>query len=62
MVDLHLVLPPSCTEFVYPGCWHFDNCATSKIDDDLIEQGVLPNVLPLAVHLVFSSGQELKKG
>ena len=25
---------PSCTEFVYPGCWHFDNGATSKNDND----------------------------
>ena len=25
----------SCTEFVYPECWHFDNDATSKIDDVL---------------------------
>ena len=23
------------TEFVYPGCWHFDNGAASKIDDVL---------------------------
>ena len=37
---------PSCTEFVYPGCQHFDYGATSKIDDVLIE-----HVLPLAVHL-----------
>ena len=22
---------PSCTEFVYPGCWHFDHGKTSKI-------------------------------
>ena len=30
---------PSCTEFVYPGCWHFDNDATSKFDDVLLEHG-----------------------
>ena len=30
---------PFCTEFVNPGCWHFDNGATSKIDDVLTEQG-----------------------
>ena len=42
---------PSCTEFVDPGCWHFDNCATRKIDVVLIEHGGLPHVLPLAVHL-----------
>ena len=23
---------PSCYEFVYPGCWQFNNAATSKID------------------------------
>ena len=33
---------PSCTEFVYPGCWHFDNDATSKFDDVLLEHGGLP--------------------
>ena len=38
---------PSCTEFVYPGCWHFDNGATSKFED------VLPRVLTLPVHLKF---------
>ena len=32
-------LNPSCTEMFYPGCWHFDNGATSKVDDVLIEQG-----------------------
>ena len=30
---------PSCTESVYPGCWHFDNDSTSKFDDVLIEHG-----------------------
>ena len=29
----------SCTEFVYSGCWHFDNGVTSKIDDVLTELG-----------------------
>ena len=37
---------PSCTEFVYPGCWHFDNGALS-------EHGKLLLVLPLAFHLNF---------
>ena len=37
-------------EFVYPGCWHFDNSATSKFDDVLLEHGRLPHVRPLAVH------------
>ena len=44
---------PSCTEFVYPGCWHFDNDATSKFDDVLLEHGGLPHVLPFAVQLDF---------
>ena len=44
---------PSCTEFVYPGCWHFDNGAISKFDDVLLEHGGLPHVLTLAVHLKF---------
>ena len=48
---------PSCTEFVYPGCWHFDNGATSKIDDVLTEHGGLLHVLPVAVHLIFFAGQ-----
>ena len=37
----------SCTEFVYHRCWHLDNGATSKIDDDLIEHGGQPHALPL---------------
>ena len=44
---------PSCTEFVYPGWWHFDNCAISKFDDVLLELGGLPHVLPFAVLLTF---------
>ena len=44
---------PSCTEFVFPECWHFDNYATSKIDDVLTEHGGLLHVLPLSVHLKF---------
>ena len=48
----------SCTELVYPGCWHLDNGAESRIDDVLLEHGVLPHVLPLTVHLeLFLSGQ-----
>ena len=35
---------PSRTEFVYPECWHFDNDATSKIDDVLTEHGGLLHV------------------
>ena len=44
---------PSCTEFVYPECWHFDNDAASKIEDVLTEHGGLLHVLPLAVHLKY---------
>ena len=28
---------PSCTKFVNPGCWHFDNGAIRKFDDVLLE-------------------------
>ena len=42
---------PPCTECVDPKCWHFDNGATSKVDDILPEHGGLPHVLPFAVHL-----------
>ena len=45
---------PSCTEFVYPGCWHSYNDAydaTSMIDDFFTEHGGLLHVLPLTVHL-----------
>ena len=52
MGDLH-AFGPSCTEFVYPECWHFDNDATNKIDIVLTEHGELLHVLPLAVHLRF---------
>ena len=44
---------PSCTEFVYPGSCHFDNRATSKFDDVLLDHSGLPHVLPLAIHLDF---------
>ena len=37
---------PSCTEFVYPGCWNFDNGAIRKFDDLLLEHGGLPHGLP----------------
>ena len=33
--------------------WHFDNGASSKIDDVLAEDGGLLHFLPLAVHLNF---------
>ena len=31
---------PGGTEFVFPGCWHFDNGTTSKIDDVLNDHGL----------------------
>ena len=37
--DLCFVLPASCTKFVFPGCLHFDNGATCKINDVLTEHG-----------------------
>ena len=40
---------PSCNDFVYPGCWHIDNGAASKIDHVLIEHGGRLHVLPLTV-------------
>ena len=46
-------LGPSCTKFFYPGSWHFDIDAPSKIDDVLTEHGGLLLALPLAVHLRF---------
>ena len=47
------VFGPSCTEFVYPGCWHFDDDITSKIDDVLTEHDGLLHGLPLSVLLRF---------
>ena len=41
----------SWTEFVYHGCWHFDNDVTSNIDEVITEHGVRLHVLPLAVNL-----------
>ena len=49
----HSGLGTISTEFVYSGCWHLDNGATSKFDDVLHEHGGLPHVLPLAVNLKF---------
>ena len=42
---------PSCIEFAYPGCLHFDDDTTQKIDDVLIEHGGVLQFLPLAVQL-----------
>ena len=47
----HHAFSTSFTEFVYFGCWHFDNGATSNFADVLLEHGGLPHVLPLAVYL-----------
>ena len=49
MGDMHLVLLWS--EFVYPGYWHIDNGATSKINNVVTEHGGILHVLPLAVYL-----------
>ena len=35
------------------GGWHFDNGASSKVDDVLTEVGGLLHVLPLAVQLKY---------
>ena len=35
------------------GLWHFENGASSKIDDVLAEDGGLLHVLPLTVHMKF---------
>ena len=51
----------SCTEFVCPGCWHFDNGATCKIDDVLTEHGGLPHVLPFAVQVEFFFGGQVHR-
>ena len=50
MGDRRPAFVTSCTEFVFPGYWHFDNGATIKINDVLLEYGGLPHVLPLAVY------------
>ena len=42
-----------CTQDFCASPWHFDNGASSRIDDVLAEDGGLLNVLPLAVHLKF---------
>ena len=47
--ELHLVHPALNTEFVYPGCWHFDNGETSKFDDVLLEHGGTP---PLSLKVM----------
>ena len=41
---------------VWWGDWHFDNIASSEIDDLLAEVGGLLHVLPLAVTLNFFFG------
>ena len=45
---------PSCTEFVFPGCWHFDSGSIKVrlfVDDVVSEHGGLLHVPPLALHL-----------
>ena len=46
-------LKRTCTEFVFPECWHFDNGASNKNNYVLAEDGGLLYVLPLTVHLNF---------
>ena len=59
--DLHKhAFYPSYTEFVYPGCWHFEKGATCNIDDVPIEHGVLPHILTLTVHLIFIFGGQVE--
>ena len=53
MGNLDLVLPSLNLSTLNAGIWHFNNDATSKIDDVLTEHGGLLHVLPLAVHLRF---------
>ena len=48
MGDLHLVLPSLNLSILDAGILIFDNGATSKFDDVLLEHGGLPHVLPLA--------------
>ena len=52
-----LAFGPSCTEFVYLGCWHFDNGATIKIDDVQIQHGGLAHVLHLCTWDFILGGQ-----
>ena len=37
--ETHIWFHPALNKFVHPGCSHFDDGATSKIDDVLFEQG-----------------------
>ena len=41
----------SCTEFVYPECWHFNNDATNKIDVVLTEHGGLHDFIVMGFEL-----------
>ena len=51
MGDLHFVHPALNSSILETGCWHFDNNRIGKFDDDRLEHGGLPQVLPLTVHL-----------
>ena len=51
LCDTRCAFGLSCTEFVYPECWNFDNGTSRKIDDVVAKDGGLLYALPLAVHL-----------
>ena len=38
---------------IFPGCWHFENGASSFIDNVPLNHGGLPYVVHLVVHLEF---------
>ena len=46
--ETYIWFHPALNKYVYPGCSHFDNGATSKIDDVLFEHGGLLYILSLA--------------
>ena len=51
--ETYIWFHPALNKYVYPGCSHFDNGATSKIDDVLFEHGRLLYILPLADHPTY---------
>ena len=51
--ETYIWFHPALNKYVYPGCSHFDNGATSKIDDVLFEHGRLLYILPLTDHPTY---------
>ena len=51
--ETYIWFHPALNKYVYPGCSHFDNGATSKIDDVFFEHGRLLYILPLADHPTY---------